>query len=324
MAFDASSLNAALSTPLVLPASIAGVLAALFVVLLVLALRRAGGESTRLLLPVAAAAMVALAVAAILDRMAQDETAAERRALIARDAELTARALVPGSMLGCLDAAAGEAVETPCEKAVFADPQSAASATAYIGARLTLLADALAFARHADPGFADRFAALRHSIELDRFGIAAHVLARRDGCTPEHCAAFALIGDASALKANMHVDVFSEYVTRYAAAWDRLPAAERPLASVAPAVVPPGLPSAILPPSADAAERPASPAAPVPSKYDFPSAASIPPVSIMNAEPPRSPDNAAAAAADSAAAPVANPPVPPKRPQAQAPPPPVR
>jgi hypothetical protein len=318
MALEASSLNAALSTPLVLPASIAGVLAALLVVLALLAWRRAGDEAIRLLLPVVAVAMVALAVIAVLDRMAQDETAAERRALIARDSELTARALAPGSMLGCLDASAGEAVEAPCEKAVFADPRSAAGAAAYVGARLTLLADATAFARRADPAFADRFAGVRRSIELDRFGIAAHVLARRDGCTPEHCPAFALIGDASALKANMHVDVFSEYVTRYAAAWDKLPAAERPVASAAPTDVPPA-----LPPSADAAERPPGVAVPVPSKYDFPSAASIPPVSIMNAEPPRPPDNAAAAASPTGA-PVASPPVPPKRPQPQAATPPAR
>ena len=60
-------------------------------------------------------------------------------------------------------------------------------------ARLTLLADGLAFARHGDPDFAATLAGLRRAIELDRFGIAAHVLAVRDGCTAERCAAFALL-----------------------------------------------------------------------------------------------------------------------------------
>ena len=93
---------------------------------------------------------------AILDRMAQDERAAERRALAQRDAELTAQALAPGSALACLDAAAGEAVENACEKTVFAGPQATAAAVAYMAARLTLLADGLAFARRSDPDFAER------------------------------------------------------------------------------------------------------------------------------------------------------------------------
>jgi hypothetical protein len=47
----------------------------------------------------------------------------------------------------------------------------------------------------------------------------------------------------------------------------------------------------------------------MPTKFDFPSAASIPPVSIMNPEP-KAPPNAAGGDAPAAAAP----PVPPKRP----------
>jgi hypothetical protein len=63
---------------------------------------------------------------------------------------------------------------------------------------------------------------------------------------------------------------------------------------------------------------------PLSSRYDFPSAASIPPVSIMNAEPPLPPGasnaNAAAPPADApaataAAAPAPKVPVPPRRPQ---------
>jgi hypothetical protein len=305
---DGSSLNTLLSSPLVLPASIAGVLAALFLLLLVLALRRAGAGAPRLLLPVIAVLLGGLATIAVLDRMAQDQRATERLALTQRDAALTAKALAPGSMLGCLDKTAGDAVQTACEKAVFATPQSAASAVAYVGARLTLLADAIAFAHRDDPGFADRFAPLRRSIELDRFGIVAHVLTDRDGCTPEDCPVFALLDDPRALQANLRVHVFDEYVGRYAAAWEQAPAAgtQAPVASVVPVV-----------PAAPAAARPTGLATPVPSKYDFPSAASIPPVSIMNAEPPRPPAGAEEAA-DPAAPPVATP-VPPKRPLPLAP-----
>ena len=201
---------------------IAGVLTAVVVMLLVMKYRRAGADGPRrLLLPIVVVVLAGLAVMSILDRMAQDERGAERRALAQRSAELTAQALAPGSTLACLDGAAGEAVENACEKTVFGGPQSTAAAVAYMAARLTLLADGLAFARHSDPDFALTLAGLRRAIELDRFGIAAHVLAVRDGCTAERCAAFALLGDAEVIKSNLKAQVFDQYVSRYAADWGK-------------------------------------------------------------------------------------------------------
>jgi hypothetical protein len=299
---DGAVLKDLLSTPLVL-----GALAALLVVLVVLAVMWAG-VARRLLLPVAMLAIVSVAVMAILDRMAQNERATERRALAQRYAELSAQALAPGSTLACLDGAAGEAVENACERTVFAGPQSTASAAAYMAAQLMLLSDGLAFARKSEPDFAATLAGLRRSIELDRFGFAAHVLAVRDGCTAERCAAFGLLKDPNVVKANLKAQVFDQYVSRYAAEWTKsTPVAEKQ---------PPAVPVASVP-------EPLAPAkAPVPSRYEFPSAASIPPVSIMNAEPqlPREAADAQPAQPPS----VSNVPVPPKRPQAQAVPPPPR
>jgi hypothetical protein len=154
----------------------------------------------------------------------------------------------------------------------------------------------------------------RRAIELDRYGIAAHVLATRDGCTPENCAAFAFLHDTTALKANLKARIYDQYVSRYAAAWNKTEP-EKP-APVAAAPVP-GAPVAAVP------GEPSQPTGvPISSKYDFPSAASIPPVSIMNSEPAL-PKGAAAPAApkseDEAAVPV-----PPKRPQTQAATPPAQ
>ena len=250
-----------------------GALAALTVGLLVLAFLRPD-LARRLLLPVAALAIFGLGIIAIVDRMAEDERFAERRALAQRVAQLTGAAMAPGSTLACLDGAAGETVENACEKTVFAGPQSTAAAVAYMAARLTLLSDGLAFARHSDPDFAVSLAGLRRAIELDRFGIAAHVLAVRDGCTAERCDAFALLGDANVIKSNLKAQVFDQYVSRYAANWNKN-AATAPVADRLPGAM---APVAILP------EAPAK--APVPDKYDLPSSASIPPVSIMNPEPP--------------------------------------
>jgi hypothetical protein len=250
-----------------------GALAALTVGLLVLAFLRPD-LARRLLLPVAALAIFGLGIIAIVDRMAEGERFAERRALAQRSAQLTGAAMAPGSTLACLDGGAGEAVENACEKTVFAGPQSTAAAVAYMAARLTLLSDGLAFARHSDPDFAVSLAGLRRAIELDRFGIAAHVLAVRDGCTAERCDAFALLGDTNVIKSNLKAQVFDQYVSRYAANWNKN-AATAPVADRLPGAM---APIAILP------EAPAK--APVPDKYDLPSSASIPPVSIMNPEPP--------------------------------------
>ena len=251
---------------------LAGVLTAVGVMLLVMKYRRAGADGPRrLLFPIVVVVLAGLAVMSILGRMAQDERLAERRALAQRSAELTARALAPGSALACLEGGAGEAVENACEKTVFGAPQSTAAAVAYMAARLTLLSDGLAFARRSDPDFALSLAGLRRAIELDRFGLAAHVLAVRDGCTAERCAAFALLGDADVIKGNLKAQVFDQYVVRYAADWGK---SEPMVKAPAPA------------PVASATESFAPSKTPLGSKYSFPSAASIPPVSIMNSEPP--------------------------------------
>ena len=258
----------------------------------------------------------AFAAIAVRDHLTLERQAAERRALLQRNAELTIGALAPGSALACLDAGAGEAIENACEARVFADPQSAASAVAYTAARLTLLANASALAQAGDAAAADALTAARRAVELDRYGIAAHVLAIRDGCTADKCAAFAWLHDATALKANLKAQVFDQYVSRYDAAWNKREPASAPVAEKLP---PPaaGVPVASLP------EAPSN--QPLSAKYDFPSAASIPPVSIMNSEPPL--PKAAAEANASAAQPQAEGdtvPVPPRRPQAQAVPPPAR
>jgi hypothetical protein len=303
-----------LSTPLVLPAPVAGALAALFFVMVILAIRRVTqGHASRIVAPVLAIAVAGMAVFGILDRLTRSEHAAEERALLERNSQLNLGATAPGSALSCLDGLAGEEIENACERSVFADPQSAARAVGYISARLSLLADAAATAARGGSDVLTALAPTRRAIELDRFGIAAHVLAVRDGCTAEKCAAFAILHDASTLKANFKVHAFDAYVARYAAAWGKGEAA------------PENIPQASGTAPVASVPEPLSPSHPLDSRYDFPSSASIPPVSIMNTEPsppkePASPPGAHAATEKTGTAP----PVPPKRPQSQAASPPAR
>jgi len=309
---ESALVNGLLSTSFVLPASVAGALAAFFLVMMILAIRQAAhGGVSRLLLPLALMVVGAVAVIGLLDRFSTSERLGEQRALLQRDLQLSMSAVASGSPLACLEGLAGEQVENACEQAVFADAQSTARAVAYVTARLSLLADAFANAR-GDEQFLAAFATGRRAIELDRYGLAAHVLAMRDGCTTERCAAFVMFRDTAALKANLKVSAFDNYVARYASAWAKTePSDKQPLASTAPQASVSG-----------AGEQPSP--HPVDSRYDFPSAASIPPVSIMNAEPPAPKEHTGSAGAQPGEKPAAHPPVPPKRPQAQAAPPPTR
>jgi hypothetical protein len=203
-----------------------------------------------------------------------------------RAVQLTAQALAPGSPLACLDGLAGESVEAACEKSLFAAPVSVAAASSFIAARLNLLADVAAYAKNGgnlDPILLP----LRHSLEADRFGFVAHALAMRDGCTSGRCAALALLREPERVRANLSAQTFDRYVERYLPLWGQ--PNEVPLAEA----VPPA--TGALPTS-----QPAAPSPPTLRKadVDFPSATSIPAVSIMNPEPKGKPASTAAADKD--------------------------
>ena len=256
-----------------MPVWVVAAATALFAVIGALILMRAGTNIGGAVLRVGTV-LIACGVAGLwFNQASLRERAAERRALDQRVSALDTRAIAPGSPLACLDAGAGDAVETACEKAVFATPQSVAEAVSYVTARLTLLADATEFARRG--GYDNGLATLRLAIETDRYGIVAHVLSARNSCTPLLCDSYVLLHDADRVQANLRERLFDHYIERYSTEWAARTQSGTPVADAAGA------------PATTAAIAPAGPsaAAPVPSKYDFPSAASIPPVSIMAAEP---------------------------------------
>lgn len=237
------------------------------------------GAALRPIFVVVCAALGTAIMWAFLDHAAVADQATERRALEMRAAELVARTFAPGSPLACLDDLAGETVEAACETAIFASPVAVASATSYVAARLALLADVEAYIGRGGADIDNVLLPLRRSLEADRFGVLAHLLATRDGCTGEKCTAFALLGDTGRVRANLIDGKFDRYLESYRTLW----------AKSADGAV------------ADATQTQLS--AQAPRKVvdiDFPSAASIPPVSIMNPEPtgPVLPGVAAAAAAN--------------------------
>jgi hypothetical protein len=228
--------------------------------------------------PLMNGALIATAVFAgwwALDRFVHRDVAAEQQTFQLSALELATRALAPGSALPCLDAIAGDVVEDACEKAIFTSPEATAAAVSYVAAQLSLLASAGGHAHRTAPRL--WAAQLRHAIEADRFGIAAHVLSVSGGCTSDQCGALALLHDASRVRANLAERPFDALIKRYAAGWP--PVSNRPLVS--------------NPPPTTTTDAPGAAAKSVTNLY-FPSSSSIPPINIMAAEPAASPPRASA------------------------------
>jgi hypothetical protein len=194
--------------------------------------------------------------------------------------------------LSCIDDIAGETVLTACEKALFGSAESAAAAVSYAASRvtrLTALGDVAAANRNITP----ELNSLRHSVERDRYGLVAHVLLTRDHCTPSDCAAFRSLTDHNQIVANMDERIYNGLITRYAPSWNAPPSPAPPATAGLVAALPSSMPTGR------------------PTNADFPSAASTPPVSIMNPEPgpgqaaPRAPATAGSAPAAPRPAPPA-------------------
>lgn len=260
-----------------LPVWAAGLAVGLLLLFFLLAIFRARlADAVRTIVSLVVAAFVIWAGWTLIEQGSDRDRASERHALEDRARDLVARAVAPGSALACLDGLTGDVTETACERAVFASPEALAAATSYVAAQIALYQDGMEFANRRDGGYATQLVALRRAIEVDRFGIASHVLATRDGCTTEQCAFFSLLRDANRIRANLNERAFEGLVSHNAAGW---PSRSRPAA----AATPPG------------------------PGINFPSAASIPPVSIMNNEPPSAPAASAAQPVAQPAAPAAPP-----------------
>ena len=305
---------------LALSVLVLGAVLAVLAVLGVIAFRRAGAEGPTGAMWRTALVLVGAVLAwVLLDRSASWEHAANRRAFDARAGELTARAIAPGSALACLDAVASGPVEAACEKALFASPEATAAAIAYVDARFSLLSAGIALAAR-DPNYEPALQRLRRAIEFDRYGLVAHVLTTR-GCNASDCPDLQLLRDPARILANMKARSFDAQIATRGAGWH--PPGGALASAPAPVATPdfaPRLPDQTIgaaPPSVLPAAPP--PNVPLASRYDFPSSASIPPISIMNAEPPLPAEPRAAATPP---APRQSAPVPPSRRQTSREPPP--
>jgi hypothetical protein len=163
-----------------------------------------------------------------------------------------------------------------CEKALFGSAESAAAGVSYAASRITQLT-ALGDVATTNKNMTPEMQALRRAVERDRYGLMAQALVARDHCTLSECPAFRALTDTHQIVANMDERMYDGLISRYAPSWNA-PAAAGPVAALVPSM-PTGKPT----------------------NAEFPSSASIPPVSIMTPEPgqatppaaPRTPTSAA-------------------------------
>jgi hypothetical protein len=196
----------------------------------------------------------------------------QRRAIEERIAALRTQAMASGS-LACLERAA-EALQTSCAQSLFASPGAISSAGIYVASRLDALKAARRYSGPRTPQFDDAVATLERALQEDPFGLAADILMRREGCTAQRCEALSLFADPARLADNIRNKAFDANVARYTATWGA------PQSAVPQTGAPAGAPTSAITPSGETR-------APIPDKYQLPSSASIPPVSIMTDEPPQ-------------------------------------
>lgn len=242
--------------------------AAFFGIIVLLTLVRAEKSVANGALTIIALLAVGIAVTSTM----HEADPAGRGAAEAHGAGLSAVSL---PALACVDDLAGDLVLTNCEKSLFGTADMTAAAVSYAAAmvsRLTAAGDVAS----ANKAITPELLALRRAVERDRYGLMAYVLLSRDRCTPTDCVAFRSVADRQQLVSNMEGRAYEGLVTRYASQWNAPPQAALPAGA--------GGPLAGLAPTLTPSMAPNMPTG-KPTTADFPSAASTPPVSIMNPEP---------------------------------------
>src|SRR5215469_1448022 len=235
---------------------------------------------------------IALASAVVSGLLYRDH-AEEGRVILQRIFDLTALQARSQSALGCLDVSPGDPLEEICERTIFANAQTVASANAFVAARFSVLGEALPYATAVRSPSAGAVVSLRQVVENDPFGIAAHVLAARYGCSASQCSAFAMLTDVSKVVANLNARTYENLVSRYAPSWQEQggPAVsafpgQGPAAAAVSSLLGQGPP--VVAPVLGSPNLRAVPTGAPPKGLNVPPASSIPAVSIMTEEPSRS------------------------------------
>ena len=233
---------------------------------------------------------IALAGAFVSGLLYRDH-AEEVRVILQRVFDLTALQAGSQSALGCLDVSPEDPLGEICERTIFANPQTVASANAFVAARLSVLGEALPYASAVRSPSAGAVVSLRQAVANDPFGIVAHVLATRYGCSASQCSAFAMLTDNSKVAANLNARTYENLVSRYVPGWQAqgtpavsaLPG-QGPAATAVSSLLGQG-PPVVAPVLGSSPNVRITPSGAPPKGLNVPPASSIPAVSIMTEEP---------------------------------------
>jgi hypothetical protein len=267
---------------------VAGGVAALLVWVGVLAYRHAGRLGPRARRQRDVVAVGGVLLLAIIGSVYWLQGSTSRQSLETRLAELRAQAMTPGSPLACLDAIADHTVEEACRTALFASPATVSTALSYTDARLSLLADSVGLAAR-DRSFAQAIEWLRLAVETDSYGLVAQVLTIR-GCVTGSCDRLKLLRNPRRVLANLQVRTFEANVAAHSGTWRNTepsvpiePAGSVPMATLE---LPTPAAGAAATAMATASQPDNGGVSRQPNNFPYPSAASIPSVSILKPEPP--------------------------------------
>lgn len=288
-------------------------LLAIFATVVVAIVRVGSVHSFGFMAQIAAIAILAGFAWLYLERLGVQDRVEYRRNIESRLSALNTQALTPNSNLACLDIVTEDLVHDGCEKVLYSSPEQVSAALVFVGARLDILRDIAALPNALESQYDVLRGRLLKTIASDRYGFVSQVLQSRDGCTPDNCYAFEFIANRAQIVANMRERAYETRLTTHASNWT-----DKPAAAPVAAAVPVPAPAAAPPPAKESQLN-----------LNFPSAASIPPVSIMANEPGMGGQNGVDASAKpeakpaqgqpSARRPAAKPPAQPKqRPAAQA------
>ena len=153
---------------------------------------------------VAATLLIGIAVSAMTSTFVSDrDQVQEGRMLEDRMMAMTTLETTGQSPLACLDTLPSDGLEAGCERAIFASAQSVASAIAFVSGRVALLNDGLEYASRGHAHMAKSLEPLRKTVESDRFGLVAQVLATRYGCTVAKCDALGMLKESGTVSTNL-------------------------------------------------------------------------------------------------------------------------
>jgi hypothetical protein len=203
-----------------------------------------------------------------------EQRTSEVRLLAARAWALEMQALAPGSIFACLHEIADEALKSACERVLFQSPQAIAAALQYRESQLEIFEEGLRLGA-VKGALKQPLNRVQRMLERDQFGITAYVLATRRGCSEVSCDSLVQFGAATRVRAHLQQGTFQR----------RLDETFLPTPAVAARSPTPDPGRAVIDPRPVGGGTPPSKFKPLGEQYSLPSAASIPPISIMNDEP---------------------------------------